>query len=344
MKRFNTKYDNPTSDEQDVKNMRKAALIKMIAMGVFLVVVIIFGSIAWFTSSKEVEGTGMQMTASYNGFNLQVENTGNIGFSPLYSFLEDSIHGNTGTITNDEENGQYVQWRMTDGDDQLKPGSEGSLEFTVISTGADISSLHYSIKLRTFTEQVEVSEEEENGKTVQVQNIIGLNEITDESGSVDERKGSEYLKHHILFFKNRTGSVDDGYQYSGFISDPSDFELTLNDGKATIYWVWVNTFGQLALTSADSTYIKSNLPVLNASGETNDRSSVTAYMTSNADKIFNGSQNYSALISTLYSKRSSEESYQDEYDKLSDGYNSADQTIGGYLNYVLIQLTASPPK
>lgn len=341
MEEIKNKTSAVSSDDIDRKKMQKAALIKMLAMIVLVAVIIIFHSIAWFTSSREVGCKDMQMTAAYNGFDLQVSGEGEIGFSSLYPYLEDELGGNTDTITNNNENGQFICWRMADGDDKLRPGSEGVLEFTVIPKGADISKLHYSIDLRTFTEKTEVKEEEKDGKTVQTQTITGLNEITSTKGSDEEKKGYRFLNHHILFFKNRTGDAESGYQYSGFISDPSDFKLTLDEGKATIYWVWVNTFGQIALTSSDTSYIKSNLPYLDTEGEANDRLSITNYLKNNAEYIFNRNKNFTGLITSLYEKRSSDQSYIDEYEALSDGYNSADQTIGAFLDYALIQLTAN---
>ena len=122
-----------------------------------------------------------------------------------------------------------------------------------------------------------------------------------------------------------------------------------------IYWAWVNTFGQIALTSDDSDYINSNLPVLyeqeeagndddddDEDDELTDREKITAYLSNNADIVFHGTanQDYSETLATLYTKRQAEQDYQTEFDTMSDGYNAADQIIGGYIDYSLVQLTA----
>ena len=76
--------------------------------------------------------------------------------------------------------------------------------------------------------------------------------------------------------------------------------------------------------------------------EPTDREKITAYLSNNADIVFHGTanQDYSATLSTLYTKRQAEQDYRTEFDTMSDGYNAADQLIGGYIEYALVQLVA----
>ena len=332
--------------QDELKKIRRMSYIKMAAMVGVFVAVLAFGSIAWFTQSREVEGSGVQMKATYDGFDLQVSGNGSIGFSNLYASLENAIKGNSGTITNNETDGQFIRWRMENDDDKLSPGSEGVLNFKVISRGADISRLQYNLTIRAFVEETETTQQEVDGELVPVTTVTGIDEITSEHGTASQKLGANYLRGHILYFKSRTGTSGN-YQYSGFIDNPSDFDLTLDsEGNAVIYWIWVNTFGQIALTSADTDYIQGNLPVLDAVGEANDRAAVTEYLSDNVGSIFDGNEAYSTLLETMYNKRKNQpavkDAYRDEFERLSNGYNSADQTIGGYIDYALVELTAKP--
>ena len=75
---------------------------------------------------------------------------------------------------------------------------------------------------------------------------------------------------------------------------------------------------------------------------TNDRTKMTAYLTTNASDIFNGSGSYADLIAALYTNRAAEPavSYKTQYDLLSSGYNAADMLIGKNVDYVSVLLNA----
>jgi len=332
-------YTAESDERREQERKRKLLLLKFGAMGILTAIIIIIGSIAWFTMSGEVKSNGTKASSSNNGFELQVDGTGEIGFLEFYQNLEAAFSGNTGTITNNEPNGQFVRWRMADGDDQLCPNAQGELRFKVISKGADISELRYNLQIRAFVEKPSTVLVDGDTETTVLSRI---EEITENNGSASEKLGAKYLNGHILLFRART--VTSGkYQYSGFIDDPTDFTLTLDsEGNAVIYWIWVNTFGQLALTANDTYYIKNNLPVLNSTGEENDRDLITDYLSDNVQSVFNGNQDYVALLESLYEDRADNKDYHEQFDKLSSGYNSADQTIGGFIDYALVQLTAKP--
>ncbi len=51
-------------NENELKKMQRASLLKMIVIAVIVVVFVVFSSVAWFTQSREVEGSGVQMTAT----------------------------------------------------------------------------------------------------------------------------------------------------------------------------------------------------------------------------------------------------------------------------------------
>lgn len=332
------------TEEEERRKRRKAAIIKMLAMVIFCVVVMIFGSIAWFTSNKETGTSGMGVRAGDSGFELKVAD-GNIGYSDLYSLLP-SFSANESLITSNAENGDTIQWRISGSSDSIKPGSQGVLEFTIVTSGSAASSLHYDLDVMCYKATTSGT-----GNNV---TVTGLTEITSSSATAtqNEKDGARYLKSHLMFFKGRTGATEDVWQYNGFIENINDFTLTpeatstAGEYTAKIYWIWPNTIGQIMLDSTnatDRTYLGSGVTsLLNSTGETNDRSAITRYLTTtNTDDIFNGSESYATLVNTLYTNRTASTSFRTQYDSLSAGYNAADLTIGKNVNFIAVLLQAT---
>ena len=308
-------------------------------------------TIAWFAMNKAVSADTMAVAVENRTFELKV-NSGDIGYSDLYEYIPDADYKDyTELQTNTGANQETVRWRLTSGSsDVLKPGAQGVLEFEVVSNGSDISGLKYKLDLRCFTATtVTETTTDEHNNTVKSERVTGLEEITSSTTSQDEKDGKTYLNSHIMFFKHRTGNSESIYQYNGFISDVSDFELELDsNNKAKIYWIWPKTFGQIALDSSnisDRSYLGNNaVSVLNSAGETADRGSVTTYLNSTKDNksvVFKGNGSYGTLLSSLYSKRENSENFTTEYTALSSGYNAADLVIGKNVGYILVMLTAS---
>ena len=234
------------ADLKEENQKRKRSLIKLGIMTLLSVIIFVFTTIAWFSMNVEVGTSGMQMSVGYNGFELKVA-SGTVAYSELYPFLNEEMRGNTDLETNTSEGGETIRWRISGSSDTLRPGSQGVLEFWIISTGADVSSLNYNLDIQCYTAV------EGSGSTV-----IGLSEITETSGhTANEKNGANYLKSHLMFFEGRTGETEATYQYSGFIDNIDSFRLTptLVEGKtneyyAKIYWVWPNTIGQILLNSS----------------------------------------------------------------------------------------------
>ena len=332
----------PVHTYDELKKIRRDAYVKMVAIIGVVVTALVFGSVAWFTQNREVEGAGVQMTAENRGFELKIAD-GNIGYSELYAFLS-SFTTNNSLITNNTENGDTIQWRISGSSDSIKPGSQGVLEFTIVTSGADASSLHYNLDIICY-------EKTTNGSGDNI-TVTGLSEITSTSShTADQKAGAGYLNAHLMFFKERTGANESVWQYSGFINNINDFTLTpvatetANEYTAKIYWIWPNTIGQIMLDSSnvtDQTYLGSRVTsVLNSMGETSDRAIITTYLTTNTSTMFNGTESYDTLITALYTNRAESTSFQTQYDKLSSGYNAADLTIGKNVDYIAVLLQAS---
>lgn len=337
-------------EERERSENTHKRIVKIGSLALFTLVIFIIASIAWFTMNRENETDGMNLQSENNGFDLQVE-SGTIGFEDLYEYLDDNLTGNSDTITNDLVGGQVISWRMSDGDESVRPGSQGELHFKVIPKGTDISNLKYHLHLTAYSAETHIEyETDEFDNTTQNEIVDSLTEIISSNYSGTILSAADYINNHVMFFTGRHGNTKENYEYYGFIDDKDDFTLELDEqGNGVIYWIWPNTFGQIALESTDTEYIKGS-PVLYTGYEDyeDDRDNMTAYLKSNSEVVFSGLENYSNLIGTLYDKKdgtgaysgSGPQSYKTEFDKLSEGYNAADQTIGTYVDYILIEMKA----
>lgn len=320
-------------------NERRNIIIKFVIMMVLGVVLFILATIAWFSTNTDTDSRGMGIATKADGFELSVSNSGSMAFPSLYPLLDSSIRGSD--VTSTDGTHQIIRWRMADGDDELMPGSQGELQFTV--TPAD-ANLDYSISVTAYDAITHTESETVGEDLVETEVIDALTVIcSDEGYTGNALAASTYLNNHILFFTGRHGTSIENYEYYGFISTKEQFELTLANGVGTIYWIWPNTFGQIALESSDTDYI-SGTPVLysGASSYQDDRDKLTDYLTTNASDIFSGNESsYSSLITALYTARENSQDYRTEFNKLSEGYNTADQTIGKNVDYVLVHMIAS---
>ncbi len=336
------------AESEEERRKQKKRIVKLILLMTLIALIIVFASIAWFALNKMVGANTMAVEAADGGFEISVSNgNGQIGYSDLYSYIDDAGYKDySGLVTDTGENQDTVRWRLTGSNtkDELRPGTQGELSFSIVSHGADINHLKYKLDLRCFTAATEMVDSTVDGKTVKVEHVTDLTEITSSTSSQDEKDGKTYLNSHIMFFTDRTGTTESNYQYSGFISDISNFELTLDsNNSATIYWIWPKTFGQIALNSSnqsDAAHLGNNISVLNSTGETNDRTAVTTYLKTKS--IFRGNEIsfFSGKIDDLYAHRAVPSDYSSEYTSLSAGYNAADLIIGKNVDYVLVMLTA----
>ena len=321
------------------KRKQKKRVVKLCLLMMLIAFVIVFAGIAWFAMNRETSTGGMSIKSKANGFELKV--SGNtIGFNDLYKHLDSNLTGNSGTITTTGEGGQVISWRMADGDDAVRPGSQGELEFEVISDRTDLSGLKYSLMITSFEAETHVETTSDGlGGKISTEVVDNLHVIESPAYSGAALNAASYFNGHVLFFTGRTGNSKDNYKYYGFINDKEDFQLALNNGSGIIYWIWPNTLGQITLDSTDVGYI-SGTPVLDSAASTysTDRINLTAYLKSNSVSIFSGNENYSNLIDTKKKKKDGALSYKTEFDKLSEGYNAADQTIGNYVDYTLIHM------
>ncbi len=205
--------------EKQEMNIKKLSSIKIIAIALLIVSIIIFGSLSWFTMSKEVEGSGTQMTASDLPFEIKTVGD-NIGpkshvqtkennevidtISNLFSknsFYSGTNAFNVGALVNDE--GYYsdgsnvkIQWHLTENvdEDGLGPDSSGILTFYIIPKQDGPLTAKFSLDLEGYTA---VQTKNEDGTYA----VTSLTRVSN-SSSQQLQDSVKYLNGHILIFKD----------------------------------------------------------------------------------------------------------------------------------------------
>ena len=119
------------------KRNQKKSLIKLGAMGVLTAIIIIVGSVAWFTMSREVEGSGVQMKSTGEDFEISSPTGENRSAGSWYNPYHLKIMGasenennanipsDVWLLTNESNFGNYQS------NDGIKPGSYGKITFNV---------------------------------------------------------------------------------------------------------------------------------------------------------------------------------------------------------------------
>ena len=361
-------------DEQndDKKKTIFIGLFKASSMVILALALLVFAGTAWFTMNKNVETNGMGVQVSVTPFELKT-----VGY---YGYYDDWLSSGTGKIAESREEApkppsgtietistEYnatIQWLITaednaknyvtDNTDEdevgIRPGSSGSLKFSVVPRERETINIRFKLDVIPY-------------RTVYQTDGSGTVIIDDDNRPIElapeiitePDEAVTYLNNHVLFFKNRTGTVGN-YVYSDLIPLNEAFELVfvpyaggggtysdsltfdknngeLQEKEFTIYWVWPETFAEFALRANQQT--GGSRPVC---GDDN-------LETFNKLKLNPGNHLDGYNRATDTDNTPDESLTQDilktHYSKLSLEYNNADQKIGDNIGYFVLQLTAT---
>lgn len=222
-----------------------------------------------------------------------------------------------------------------------------------------MKSVNVSENGTTVTKTENVTEK----KVIAISNLSsGMCTLTDNQIE-NLTKAEKYIKGHIMFFEKK--SEDTSYSYKNPLIDRTLLynKNDVQEGKAysvPIYWIWPNTFGQIALKTESS--LRSGIPVVadlteNQELEGTDKGKVLQYLKEHKEEIFAPIEidkiiNSPSDIGITNINLSSDELYGMEIDamidnadnelyfkELSNGYNIADFTIGSNIGYFLVEVT-----
>lgn len=356
------------------KKNQKKSLIKLGTMGVITLILFIFSSIAWFTMNRETSTSGMGVKAGGPSFELKT--TGYYGYfddwleDDVGKISEDRAHaetppsGTSGSITTAQS--ATIQWLMTDennaknyvtedtveDDIGIRPGSFGSLKFSVVPREAETIELSFKLDMIPYRTVYET-----DGSGAVILDGEGLPTELEPEIITGNSDAVTYLKNHVLFFKERSGSPEN-YVYSGLIPMdetvqliylPSEEEgesgtytstLTfdkvageLQEKEITIYWIWPETLAEAVLKGNQQA--SGVVPVCG-----NENLEIFNKLKENPSNFLDG---YNNVIDTdgVANSDLTQTIIKNHYSKLSLEYNNADQIIGDNIGYLVLKLTAT---
>lgn len=357
VEKLEQKQSQSQKTAEEFKRVYLTKLLTLLALAGFLIT---FTTIAWFTMNRETGTSGMGVKVAGMPFELEVrgnfiENsdlmTGNAMFANEFKSgtQQEDGEGNLVSIFRTDQNNEKIVWRKDASSSAypqgLSPSSSGELSFYVIPNQTGVLDLHFSIRIRgyhavyeneTLTDLVEITED----LTDSAENAaIGI------TSAATKKTALKYVNGHILFFRSYDSSTD---KYSDFCGrdtiDFADFiegtDKTVTKDQAypvTIYWKWVNDFGDMFLTSS-STY--ASAPIF-ADSNNADRGLIFEYLEDEDTYMFSG-MTASAISRTLTDVQNpSSETFATSLRFLTTGYDNADLEIGNNVNYILFEMTAS---
>ena len=252
-------------------------------------------------------------------------------------------------------------------DPDIGPDSTGSFSFYIIPKSSGTIDVDILIDIISFKA---VKDQSNNERLVEVNSSL-----TTASGLTAEQitncqEGAEYLKGHLMFFTGLSNTPS-SYSYTNPKPDKTihfhkDNVVTDTPYPVNIYWTWPNTLGQIALkTNANNLLygipVVEQTPNMGTTENPTDKAIVLEYLKDNKDIVFKDVDYQSGLTTSQKAEYQTlttdaqRKAYLDNkldnwienadnetyFDLLSDGYNTADFSVGSSIDYFLIELTVT---
>ena len=291
----------------------------------FAAIIIVFGSIAWFTMSRELESSGLQMAAEGQRYLIKTVDSNNQGvyFNDYHSLVMESdaavwLVDSTSNLANATDVG-------------IEPGSSGTMTFYVVPLD-DVVSLDFTFRFCGYASST-------------TNNTVSMRALNQSLGDP-----AYYLSGHLLLFK---GDMN-GLYYTDLIENDvngarsfsrtfrkSDLATagvdTNNDNvndafQVDVHWVWPHTLSTM-IDTGDPTIQLLCDPTVQAQGdETTDYQQLKTYMLSHPSYFLAGYDASSVLNETAVIN---------DYADYGSAYDRADQDIGSSVHFVLLQMEAN---
>jgi len=357
--------DDPTLDAEEEETKRRIVITpRMIKLGtalVFSMIILIFATIAWFTMNRDVGTSKMGVKSATLPFELAAKGT-SIRYENEFKKATSSYA--TGSAVEIDNETYYVLGAGSDGAEgimlrfdgnasssgEIAPGGNGELRFYIIPKIDGNLELDIDLKVTgCYAWQKPTGEMDDEDAPVYETKVIEMQELTTDNsdlsdGDITKKKEAEsYLQGHIMFFAKKNtpaaGQDEPAYYYKEPITG-GVYHLKLENvetdkpEEVTIYWMWPNTLGQIALKNNDSKF-RNGIPVVEDVDTTpdldSDKGLVIKYLKDNKEKVFANSNDVTDTIIDNADTKAN-------FDLLSSGYNSADLKIGENVSYFLIEI------
>ena len=338
-------------DKKEEARKRLITLYKKGAMCIIAFTIIMLAAIAWFTQVKNIGANGMSVTVEEFPFEIGVKGStvrNNTEFAKADdTYLDGDTTRVSGYYTTYGGSSQ-VKIRYTPGANDetvFGPGSGGQIDFYVIPTRDGDLSVQIDLQTVGYRELGE-------GQTT----IKKISELTTANSGLEQsvidqyKQADELLGGHVLFFEEPGDMAETTLEGSRYHYKKPITTRTLNKTftnarknepqKVTIYWMWANTLGQIALKDNSSGF-RSDYPIVQDVADNGtdisatDKGKLIKYLKDNKSTVFMNAA--SVTDSEIDNAKVKANFY-----KLSEGYNDADYQIGLNVSYFMVDITVSP--
>ena len=361
---------NAKAENEEERRKQKKRLTKIILMMVLIALIMIFASIAWFAMNKAVTADTMAIEAKDSPFEIATKGKKvryETEFSSAESDYTDGEETNISGIDHiTSSNKQQIRLRYDPTEQQLKkedeigPDSSGKIELYIVPKESGEMTVKLDLSMVAYH-----AVQKKQGETT-VQELIKMSDLTTENSGLTQAQinqsiiAQDYLNGHMMFFEEISTSEEYSYKKpvtQGYVTHKFQAQVNKPE-KVTIYWMWTNTLGQIALKNNQSQQRK-GLPVVQDSdaSEGTDKKKVLDYLKENKAIVFKNLEKVAGLSDEEKAGRTEQELEQAISDKidqridnaaesenftlLSEGYNSADFVIGTSVDYFIVEITAS---
>lgn len=317
--------DSASEELLERKKMQKAALIKIGAMLILSIIMLIFSSIAWFTSNSENTVNGMKVSVKGPEYEISVLTSGTNG---VYDDYLDLVHDDTAIVWQmkgtdssglEQNMGNYHSIEGVT-DDGIEPGDSGYITFFV-TPRVDSVDLDFTFELLGY------NAETDNNETTMVQ--------LDPTNDADV---INYLNGHILLFEDYDPDTE---TYSGLIKNTTSLNRLLSNktytGKDTpvevnIYWVWAENLSDIINTHEITVHDDEQDKDITTAYPFCDDSDFVTYIEGHPQYFMKGvTIADNVTISTI----------NNNYQYYGGRYNLADNVIGARVRFLLLTMTVS---
>ncbi|MBE6869577.1 MAG: hypothetical protein E7494_12610 [Ruminococcus albus] len=324
--------DSASDELLERKKMQKAALIKMGAMLVLSAIMLIFSSIAWFTSNSENTVNGMKVTVKGSNYQIMVLDDGSDGqyYTNYHSYVQDP----SAVVWQMKAANNMGNYNDTATNPGIKPGSYGMVSFYVKPL-VDSVDLSFNFELLGYKYDKDAVNAADRMQLLD----------SDESPAL-------FLNGHILLFEERTGETEDDFVYSKPILSNEDMQRVISKNTYTrkandaptqvdIYWVWPTTLSKVIDARGCTKISVTEEPFTNKTAYS-EQSSTSAY-----SEVVDNIRAYPDYYCKGVSRPENANDRLDpndivkDYDKYGDYYDQADNDIGMGVNYILLKLSVS---
>lgn len=324
-------------------------LVLLLAASFVVLFAVITG--AWFANNRTVTAENAPVSVADRGFELASSGSavrhstywpnadanydnGADGSGQVYGTNETVSYKATGGTVH-----QVKQWLTSDNPDEaVEPGSYGKMEFYVIPKQDGDITVQFTLSVRGFYEKdannlVDIA-------TLDSTNNNGL----DQNQILTYQDALRYLQGHVFFFQTEGDPNDatNAYCFKNPIEN-NTFTLEIQNAVAdklypvTVFWIWPETIGQLVLKNNNS-HLMEGIPVVeNVTGAITgtDKEKVISMVKANKTNILKDLQAGNDHVNDMIDDA---ERY---YSMLDNWYNLADQSIGEYVDYFMVEVNAT---